>query len=553
MRLSLRPLLRLPWLLPWAALSCGLACLWASSGFQPEPLPGELSLRDDDFVLTRAPEEPLAVTEATWRPIPYLFGDFDLTCDVDLSPGAELDLLFRVVEPRLVQDVVLPFHTRFTLLRMSAGSEGPPYRTRSQALFDQTLTGGVDLAPGHPATVLLQGRGRMVRANVAGRWFPWVRTADESGSFAFVVRGGEARIPTLRIRPLNAGGGVPAWAVGAVLALVLAAGAAAVGGHVPRLFLMLPLVVAVAGIGKRMVLGDLQPLAVPETLTVLWIGLAGLPMAAMLALPLHSQRWALPLGLLAVFACWDVAARQEAPRRYGTEDPRLDLVFGRDSGTAPLEALARRVRGPYEVHTLAPAKGPRVFFLGGQLLYGLTPEQDLTVWSTAELGLKLQRSVEGMALPTVDGHALQQWLMFWGYYRDYAPDVLVFGIAAEEMAEDPRGSAEQLMEQTLIVTPDGFAAVPLEEATGLVSLLQQPAPAPRSTPESVARALREAQRYCESAGHHLVVLIAPGLPGELRAIVRAVAEEGIPTIDLEGGSLADSVRRVVGVLEPILR
>src|SRR5689334_12705038 len=138
-------------------------------------------------------DKALMRSDAGWLEEPRLFADFDLQVDVDLSPGAELDLLVRRVEPRPLGEERLPFQGRFTVLRVGTGKEeGPGWRTREQALFEPG--GGVTIAPGIPATISVTGRGRTLTANVAGKKLGSCEAADALGSFALIVRGGKAAV-----------------------------------------------------------------------------------------------------------------------------------------------------------------------------------------------------------------------------------------------------------------------------------------------------------------------------------------------------------------------
>src|SRR5688572_19341723 len=145
----------------------GAAAGWLVSNVVPPALRGEY-LTGKDFVLQRKPDKPVEITDASWFFVPWLFGDFDLRMDVDLGEGVDLDVLLRQVEPRLDGDYLLPFQGRFAVLRLSTREPGPGWHCRDEVLLGERR-GGVDLAAGHPATVWIEARGRVLTANVAGK------------------------------------------------------------------------------------------------------------------------------------------------------------------------------------------------------------------------------------------------------------------------------------------------------------------------------------------------------------------------------------------------
>jgi hypothetical protein len=61
--------------------------------------------------------------------------------EIELAERAEIDVLLRRVEPRIVGGELLPFTGRFTALRLSTDGDGVGWRTREQALFGSTGTG----------------------------------------------------------------------------------------------------------------------------------------------------------------------------------------------------------------------------------------------------------------------------------------------------------------------------------------------------------------------------------------------------------------------------
>ena len=140
--------------------AAGVALVGAGTPRAPE-------IYDRPFHLGRGPDDPFEVTETRFLSIPWPFADFDLFATVELPEDGEFDIVFRRVAP-VQRDGDMPlFHGRFSLLRLSTVAQGPAYRTREQALFDD-LHGGQLLEAGRPATIHIEARGRRVRVNVAG-------------------------------------------------------------------------------------------------------------------------------------------------------------------------------------------------------------------------------------------------------------------------------------------------------------------------------------------------------------------------------------------------
>src|SRR5262249_4589557 len=182
---------------------------------------GELDATDADLRLERKPEDPLLVRPERWQPFPALRRDFDLDAVVELAPGASFDLVLRRLEPHAVREVALPFHGRFAVLRLSTTADGPAWRTPADALLSPP--GGVRLAPGVPASVHVEARGRELRANVAGKVLPPVLAQDEIGSLALIASGGPVAVQRLVVLPLGARMEPPAWAIGMAAGLVAGA------------------------------------------------------------------------------------------------------------------------------------------------------------------------------------------------------------------------------------------------------------------------------------------------------------------------------------------
>ena len=214
-----------------------VSCAFAGSlvaGLVPEGLVEscEREVLQKKWQTSRAQDDLIEVTEARWMFLPFLLGDFDLQMDLEVSEGAEIDLLLRQVEPRRIDEELLPFAGRFSVLRLSTQGDGEGWRTREQALLGPPHN-GVGIGAGHLATVWVEARGRKLRANVAGKPQPWFEADDLYGMFTMVAKGGKAVIHRLEITPhvwpsmwlwstwTWAGFGVLAGALVAGLALLL--------------------------------------------------------------------------------------------------------------------------------------------------------------------------------------------------------------------------------------------------------------------------------------------------------------------------------------------
>ena len=198
----------------------------------------ERDIRQEKFVLSRSADDLVEVTPEHWMFLPILFGDFDLQMDIEVSGGAEVDLLLRQVEPYRIQEELLPFASRFSVLRLSTKGDGVGWRTRDEALLGPQHD-GAGLAPGHLATVWVEARGRKLRANVAGKVQPWFEADDPYGMLTMIAKGGTAVIHRLEITPLPLSGmwfwSRWTWAGFGVLAGVLVAALALALGRRTRL------------------------------------------------------------------------------------------------------------------------------------------------------------------------------------------------------------------------------------------------------------------------------------------------------------------------------
>ena len=486
-----------------------------------------------------------AVTEARMLHLPQILGDFDLLATVELPDNGELDLVFRMVEPRPHEGSVESFHARFTLLRMSTRAEGPPYRTRSEALFADDLSGGVRLRAGQPASIRLEVRGRRARANVAGRWFPWLETTDDHGSVAFVARGGTTSISYLVIQPQKTPSAGAAWGWGALIA-ALAATLVLLGGAVPwRVTVACGVVVPLGGWLAHVVLfTHLLPWAAATTGGALLGGLWTLPVA--LALSCRFRWWAAAAAVLVAPVLLEFAARAERPRLAPLDDPRLTLYFGPDSGPAPFHALARRLRSRTRVHTLGEPSS-RVMFLGGAAIFEASPDLGNQVGLLVEAALRrtVGRDVASIIVATPLANALQQLLMFRRFYLDYAPRVVVFGVTAMENATGQRLRAREMLDRAEDSESREGSVVLWALREGLVAGDQ-----PVATAADLEKTLTELELLCRDRGISLVLATEPFTDPALVDVLQSFADMfSIPlvrnVIDETGAARIDELVSVV--------
>ena len=147
-------------------LAGGLAAGWSLATVVPAGLVEQCS--QDVVAQPFRLQDEVTVTEERCFFLPQLWGDFEMLFDVELSAGAEVDVLLRQVEPRFVDEVQDPFTGRFSVLRISASQRGVGWRTRDEALFGP-VGGGVGVEPGRPATVWIEAHGTTLTANVGGK------------------------------------------------------------------------------------------------------------------------------------------------------------------------------------------------------------------------------------------------------------------------------------------------------------------------------------------------------------------------------------------------
>lgn len=496
-------------------LLCGAVAGWSVWLLVPaEFRAGIPGLHQQDYRLVRTEATAMEVTDAKWLSVPWLYADFDLTMDIELGEHTGVDLLLRQVEPRIVGQQLVPFHGRFSVLRLSTERAGPAWRTRDEALFEPRA-GGVELAAGYTATVWVQARGRQLRANVAGKWLPWFTAADDYGMLTVLTNGGKAVVQSLLIRNL---GQPRAWlwsrwlwiSLGALVGWVLAMACAA---ELVRPALRVALGVALLGlVGLPAQTVASLPLQLPDPSVMasllllpalLALLVVGLPRVGFLALLVAAA------GFVAVHSVQQATASDEA---------RVATLFGPASGAMPSEALAQRVRGPFAVHDVGPAEH-RVFLIGGQLLYNRgAPTDHLEPLLSGDLRGQLRKKVDVPCLPTVDGYSSQQWEVFTRFFGLYMPDVLVFGVPRDEAAPDANGQ-------------------------------------PRSSVADLQRTLDAAREYCAQRMIRLVLFTEHDLPAAMLDLVQKTAAAHEVPLVVAGPQEAPAgiSARLAAVIAPLLQ
>ncbi|MEC8652467.1 MAG: hypothetical protein VXY92_07875 [Planctomycetota bacterium] len=503
-------------------VACGLASGWLLARVVPDGL-AEQCHRDvvtRPFELTRQVE----VSEGNWFFLPQLWGDFELLLDLEVGPGAAVDILLRQVEPRYVDDVQVPFTGRFSTLRISSDGDGAGWRSREAALFGP-VGGGVGVEPGRAATVWIEGRGKTLTANVGGKRQPAHAADDVYGMLAMVARGGNAVIKSLKIdaRPIAGewmwwratwicSGGLAAVLVALVSRLLTRRRADAVAGVVMlatvwtltrsvELPLMFPAIEGVVVV--------LTGAVVTGTLLAVLRGRAQWIMSAVCALGVLSS-----LGGAADRA----VAGRVAALLGASDDAEVEHVFGPDSGEQPSKALGNLIRLPNGLVS-QQKRGKRAFLLGGEWLYNRgQPGEHVGLQLGALLRGSYGAGADALSLPTVDGFSAQQWRLFDGFYQGFSPDVLVFGVGATEGA--PRSDGGPL----------------------------------RTTASSLAATLRTVVEDCQARGRGLVLLLDVGAPQSLRDAARAAVGGAVPVVELTDElPRVDVARRLFAAMEPLLR
>src|SRR5262249_49358777 len=143
----------------------------------------------------------------------------------------------------------------------------------------------------------------------------------------------------------------------------------------------------------------------------------------------------------------ELATRSERRVLEPLQDPRLDLVFGRESNLAPLDALSRRLSARDLVHTVGDTMD--VLFLGGDYVFEAgEAEQWVGIQTIGGLRERLRRTVHGAVVPTIDACAFQQLALYDLYYRAFHPRVVVFAVPGSESDPWLPASARELWERS---------------------------------------------------------------------------------------------------------
>lgn len=504
----------------WFFVVCGAVAGWLVGDLVPAGL-REPFLHPQDFHLARKDGQPAEITEARWMFLPFpCAADFDLRMEVELGEGADLDVLVRLVEPRVVGGGLLPFPGRFAVLRLTTGKEGKGWRSRDEALAGER-GGGVGLAPGIGASVWIEGRGRQLTANVAGKPQGTFTADDEYGMFALLVRGGNAVVRSLDV---VAKGQPMAWlwsrwtwaAGGAIGTLLLALLAWRLGAHTPWFVTTaLPLPLMAYCMARRADLDLAFP--APQAMAAVLGG-------CFLFVVARLCRSTGPMVGLALAAAVSLGL---ADRQLRHDNRAVDALFGPDAGSQISEAMGQLVREPDVETANGLVRGPlldvgqpgkRVFLLGGNQLYQrTTPAEHVALLLRRELRASTRLPVLTPCLPTEDGHSLQQVQLFRRFYTGHRPSVLVFGVPHDEMAILPI-SGER-----------------------------------RSSPAQLQLALAEARAWCDGNGCRLVLFADAGLPEELLVVMREAAAAGLPLVQAsDGGAPIDLARQLAAAITPLL-
>lgn len=492
-------------------MACG-ASVVVGAFLHPAP-----ELHEQDLIFHRADGSPIEVNEQTPLLLPHRFGDYDMWAEIEVPEGGEVDLVQRLAEPTLRAHGLEPFHARFTVARMSTVKKGEAVRTREQALFADdpaaTARGGVLVGGGFPATVTVSARGRRLDINLGGTKLEPVETTDAHGEIAVLARGGTALIRKLQVtyvpRPLRLlpiGYAAIAGGIAGLLAVMIGAMRRR---RAFRATFVLPLCAWCAG---RWVFHHELPEAEPETLALVLGACSGLPLFLALAVPARVRFVPVCIALLCGAAALEVAARIEKSRLRHFEDPRLTAYFGEDSGSAPFDALARRIYSRDAVHGVTAA-GERVVFLGGENLF---EANDRDHWipplacARASQGLA-GRKFDGATLPTFASHTRQQIACFERFYRP------VFGTRAVVLVVPP-WEGQPDVPASAVAALDGIA--PAAPSSLVLFDLLRRSSEPRVVATGAEALARETWGFvdrCRDAG----IVVLPGIDRGLDATMTA--------------------------------
>src|SRR5690606_613331 len=309
---------------------------------------------------------------------------------------------------------------------------------------------------------------------------------------------------------------------------------------------------ATAWLAGGLVLGHELPATEPEVSARVLAALSGVPLVVLLAFRSRSATAALVRIVLAaalVLGIFEVIARIEVRRLAPLEDPRLDAAFGALSGTAPFDALAKRLHARGAVHTVE-AVGERIVFLGGGPLYegdgdfaGLVAAR-----ATANASRELGRALDATVAPTLFGNAGQQLAMFERFYAErFAPRAIVFAIPPWE------GEASERPASAWLGDADPLAQPPADRPLSVLCSLWSTAaatPVPTTDPTGLRRTLDRLAALAARERSSVLIVDDEEVPAELRAVVdRAVHEHGFARASL---SLAAEPEAAVAALTDAL-
>lgn len=535
---------RLRSMLPLTVAGAGLGA--ASIALATLGLDDEPRLWDQNFRLVRSDDDPFVLRPTNRLSLERQLGDFDLVTTVELPPEADLDVLFRLVQPKADHGDGTLFHARYDALRVTTRSGGAPFLTREALLFEPDRAAGVEVEPGIPATIHLSARGHRVRASVAGKPTGWFESSDQRGSVVFVLRGAnDALVRYLDLQPLVRPRRSDPWLwgilAGGLVGLLLGVFGARIK-HALGALVALPIT---AGIGGFLVLGHIVPQGSPTLTGTLAIALAGLPIT--LARSMHATRRVYVIVVIAVLFVWELTIRLERVRLLPFEDPRVSAVFGPRSGSMTYDILTPQLRSSAAVHKPTGQK-PSVVLLGGAGVFDAggrsAPQHNLGGVLASELGAK-----QGVVVPTLFSSAAQQLALFELFLvGPFAPDLVVFAITSDE-ADDyapfpPRA-----------VLDDG-ASLPSGFGSELIALLRAAfaVDVPAGTPADLRTTLDRLAALSSQHGFRVALYTPELLSREYESVVRQAAQSNAwPRLRARAGeSVLDAAERHADILQPLL-
>jgi hypothetical protein len=492
-------------------------------------------LHEREFHVQRTPGNPVVVTPEKPLILPLAFADCDLQVELELAPGTTLDCVVRKAEPRRRGGDLPAFHARFALLRLATGANGDPWLDRDAALFGGA-TGGAPVPAGRRCTLAMQLRGRGMTASLDGSSLGAAVAADDWGDHAIVVRGdgAQALVHDLRIVPVAAGP-LPRDALALTGIYVVLAVLLLLRPQAATPWLLL----AGAAAAELLLFAALAPSTSASPLGAFAAILCGVPLALV---PLG--RW-LPVGLLGSLLLLGLACYVEAPRVPALADPRLDLQFGSNSGSAPFQALSRQIEGVRAIATLGDPR-PRVLLLGGIAFWESSgqPASMPAAQLEGPLRAAIGRPASIAAPGTIDANAYQQYLLLREHLLPYRPDAILFGIAAYESEPSEPATARARAGAGKPWPPSLLWrwALPRDGA-------------PASTPAELAATLDDLHALCARERIPLLLATMDGLAAPYLDAVRAFARrsgtplhERIVTESGEPGELAPLVAELAARL-----